>query len=308
MGFSLNEFSEDAAFELLTLSLLGSKRVRLPRPDRVYHLENAPAGGSSISVTIFAPPAGGARPTGDGESPRALAAVAFLTAFKVLDLLVEHVIRANGGPTGKPGFATKIKWLKANKASLLPTPLVGNSAVWDRFQSLFCDLADGVRGGVAHRRVQVVGDELVVYDHQHPRQELDRLGAAEIAAFVAAIHTLAELVVEQTADERRMSLVAAYLNELRSRHGLADLPASIDPQADVWLLIVDLRRLDANSWRFDAAHARTVIERQGPADVWDLELRAGPRVFSARWERIPTGESHDIATDDPPPWIDQALA
>lgn len=139
MSFSLREFDEDTSSELFVLSLLGSRRIRVPGTERVYHLEDNPRGGRSRSALVGIG-AAGASPAAM-SAYRGLDAIAFLTAFKVLDLLVEHVLRANDGPTARPGFKTKIKWLQQNTARSLPTPLDVRRGVWDRLVVLFCELA-----------------------------------------------------------------------------------------------------------------------------------------------------------------------
>jgi hypothetical protein len=131
------------------------------------------------------------------------------------------------------------------------------------------------------------------------------VGKTELRAFAAPVHALAEAVIDSDRDPRRMNIVAWHLNELSSRHGLPPLTAT-DPDAGRRLLIKDVVSLDDGKLRLDVARVREIAATQPPG-VWDLQLRAGERVFVARWEDVPHGvpAEFDFHPASPPGWLSE---
>jgi hypothetical protein len=72
------------------------------------------------------------------------------------------------------------------------------------------------------------------------------------------------------------------------------------------MLITDLEPLEDGSVRFDVARARGIVNHQPPS-LWDLELRAGGRVFGGRWEEVPnaSGDEVDFHPASPPAWLSE---
>ena len=300
MAFNATDFADDTDFERFALERLGPHRVHVGEPGAIFHYEANPSGGGRSIISVGGGAAVGAQAR--EELRQSLRPLGFGAAYKVLDMLVEHVLRANG-VTAVRWFAQKTKALATRPASL-PVPLDARPELWDRIAPTYIALQDA-RHAVTHRRAQVTPTgELEVYDEN--RALTDTIAGAELAAFAAATHTLAEIVIDGDSDPRRVNIVTWHLNELQSRHGLPLLPAT-DPDAGRRILIMDLVKVDQGLLRFDLARARQVAAGQPPG-LWDLQLRDGERIFAGRLEEAPTGvEEIDFHPASPPAWLSEQV-
>lgn len=298
MAFSASQFAEDTDLERFVLDRLGTHRVRLDVPGSIHDVRGATGHitiriGSVVSGTSLR-----------DELQQSLRPLGFGAAYKILDMLIEHVLRANGASAGRLAFAMKVRAL-AMRPNTLPTPLDAQPALWLRLAALYVAFAEA-RHAVTHRRAQatVTGD-LEVYDNA--RRLTDTIPSAEIEAFAAAVHTVAELVIDATDDRRRASIAAWSLNALGVRHGLAALAAT-DPNAARRLLVMNLESLEDGHLRFDTSLARQTIDGQAPS-LWDLRLHAGDRSFVGHWEDAPAGLTDDFAFHpaSPPPWLSEEV-
>jgi hypothetical protein len=239
------------------------------------------------------------------ELRHALRPLGFGAAYKVLDMLVEHVLRANGAGTGRLTFQEKRKAL-AKRPSTLPVSLDARPELWDRLVALYIAL-ENARHAVTHRRFQVThaGDLQIFADS---RQLVDTITNAENEYFAAAVHAVAELLINARDDNRQASIVAFHLNALQSRHSLPLLPAT-NPNVHRWLLDIDLIDLGDGRWRFEVAHARDIVAHQPQPSLWDLRLHAGGRVFVGRWEEVADQSvaALDFHPATPPVWLSEEL-
>jgi len=305
MPFSPRDFAEDTDYERFVLDRLGPHRVRVAEPGFIYHDEANPEGGRRGNMTVKIGPAiEGAEPR--EELRRSLRPVGFGAAYKILDMLLEHVLRANGVGGARMTFAQKTSML-STRPTTLPVPFDRRPELWDRLAPLYRAFQEA-RHAVTHRRAQVTpAGDLEVYDDS--RTLTDTIAGTELAAFSAAVHTLAEAVVDIDADERRTSIAAWHLNMLGSRYGFPPLAAT-NPDAGRRLLVSDLAPLENGLVRFDVARAGGIVAHQQPPSFWDLELRAGQRMFVGRWEDVPDscGDEIDFHPASPPSWLSEQAA
>ncbi len=237
------------------------------------------------------------------ELAQSLRPLGFGAAYKVLDLLVEHVLRANGEYRRR--FEEKIDALAVRPAQL-PIPLASVPEIWDRLAKLYERFNDP-RHAVTHRRAwATVGGDLEIFDND--RQLTDTVSSAEIQSFAAAVHASAELVIEQSNDQDRLNIVAWHVNQLASRHALPELKAT-DPSIGRRRLDMDLINLENGRLQIDLALAKETVEGQTPSP-WDIRLYAGERVFVGRWDDVPDreqGRPIDFDSDSPPAWLSEEL-
>jgi hypothetical protein len=296
--FAPVDFAEDTDFERFVLDRLGTHRVRPVEPDAIHDVRGLPG---SVTIKVGAVVAGaGLRE----ELRRTLHPVGFGAAYKVLDMLVEHVLRANGASAVQLTFKNKTQTL-AKRPRVLPVPLDGQPDLWDRLSRLYVNLQQG-RHAVTHRRAQATAaGDLEIYDDA--RRLIETIANADIGAFAAAVHAVAELVIDAHDDPRRISIAAWHLNALRARHRLRVLPAS-DPNAGGRLLIMNLERLGDGRLRFDVDRARQTVDGQVPS-VWDLQLHGGDRVFVGRWDDLPdrAASTVDFHPASPPKWLSEEI-
>ncbi len=300
MSFKPTSFAEDTDFERLVLGLLGTHRVPPAAPNAVYDIR-----GTRREIRIRLDEAmGGAHPR--EELRQSLRPLGFGAAYKTLDMLIEHVLRANGAPAGRLTFATKTGRLASRPAGI-PVPLDARPELWDRIALVYERLQDA-RHAVTHRRAQAAANgDLEIYDDQ--RREIDIVTRDEITSFAAAVHAISELVINASDDSRLANTVAWHLNALHSRHGLTQLQAT-DPNAGRRVLQAELASLSGGRLRFDVAQARETIEHQPAPMFWDLELYAGGHKFVGRWDEVPVNNeaTYEFEPASPPPWLTEELA
>jgi hypothetical protein len=299
--FSPSVYAEDTDFERFVLDRLGTHRTRFAEPTAIHDVRGRVDGvGGNITVMVGAATTGLAA---RDELARSLRPLGFGAAYKVLDLLVEHVLEANRRGSGRFPFSVKSAALSAGSLTL-PVPLDARSDVWDRLAGTYVALQNA-RHAVTHRRAQATASgDLEIHDDQG--QMTDTVSDGEIAAFAAAVLATAELVIEGSSDERRLRLVAWHLNRLDGRHGLPSL-AETDPDAYRRLLVMDLIEVDGGQLRFDAAQAKESVQGQQPS-LWDLRLHAGHRVFVGHWEDVGHSDA-PIYFDpgSPPAWLSEQV-
>jgi hypothetical protein len=188
----------------------------------------------------------------------------------------------------------------------LPVPLDARPDLWDCVMIVYAAFKEA-RHAVTHRRAQVTrGGDLEVYDDAANR--IDTVTSAEIAHFTAAVHALAEAVINGRNDRRQVKIVAHHLNALGTRHRMTVLPA-IDPEGGRRQLRAELIELADGRLRFDVARARAAVEGQVAGAVWDLELYAGERIFVGQWEDVPDrdAESVNFHPASTPAWLSEEL-
>jgi hypothetical protein len=165
---------------------------------------------------------------------------------------------------------------------------------------------EDARHAVTHRRATVtpVGD-LEIYDEA--RQVTDTLASAELENFAAAVHAVAELVMLGRDDGRRIGIAAWHLNNLRPRHGLADVRA-VDPNAGRRVLVADLEPIGDGQVRIDLTAVRKAVEEQAPS-FWDLQFHLHDRVFVGQWDDIAHSDADSIEFHPaaPPEWLAEQL-
>jgi hypothetical protein len=255
----------------------------------------------SVSISVGDEAAAGARE----EFARSLRPLSFGAAYKVLDLLVEHVLIANGRPPDSVRRFDQKSAALAQRPANLPVPLDARPDLWDRLVALYKELLNA-RHAVTHRRAQATsGGDIEVYDDQGNRT--DTVSSSEIHSFTAAVHAIAELVIDGQSDDRRLNIVAWHVNELQPRHKLQPI-AVTDPAAGLRVLEMDLDELEDGSLRFDVPQAEKHIDSQ-PAASWDLRLYAGQRVFVGRWEDVTDRDApFDFHPASPPNWLSEEIS
>lgn len=303
MPFSPADFADDTDFERLVLDRLGTHLVRPAAPGAVHDVRGEQAGGRG-SATVFVGTAEGGAARVE-ELLRLLRPIGFGAAYKVLDLLVEHVLRANGATSPKLSFETKSQLL-ANRPGILPAPLDQQPELWDRLAVLYVAFVEP-RHAVTHRRASATtSGDLDVYDNA--RQRVDTVTADEIGSFNAAVHATAELVMAASNDTRWLGIVRWHLNALARRHQLPPLPDASDPSAHTRRLVMDLAPASADEVSMDLELARRTIAGQ-ESGVWDLELHTDGRVFVGRWEDVPdpSASSFTFHAATPPDWLTELI-
>ncbi len=295
MTFNPADFADDTAFERFALDHLGTHRVRVAEPKYIYDRRG-------ITGKLGMAEEG----TGPREELRhSLHPLGFGATYEVLDMLVEHVLRANDPAAGRLKFEEKKKAL-ARRPRTLPAPLNARPELWDRLAALYTVLLKA-RHALTHRRSQATrAGDLEIFDDGS--RLVDTITSAEIGPFAAAVHAVAELVIDARDDSRRANIAAWHLNALQLRHRLALLP-STDPNAHRRLLVTDLVDLGDGRLRFEVACAREIIEHQPKPSLWDLRLHAGGRVFVGHWEEVAdqSAAALDFHPATPPAWLSEEL-
>ncbi len=302
MAFEPTEFSEDTDFERLMIERLELHHMKVTDPTATYD-RRALAGRGNTSVRIGM--------VEEGAEPRerlrqSLTPLGFAAAYKELDMLVQHVLRANGhAGAQKLGYGQK-KIAVQQPLTDLPAPLDVHRDIWKITATLYGKLLE-VRHAITHRRAGLTSaGDLEAYTNSG--QLICTVTSDEIRSFVASVHAIGELVIAGSYG-RESGIAAWHLNRLRSHHHERLLPNEIDPSADLRLLMMDLEELSDGQLRFDVVAARAVVEVQPQPSIWDLELHAEGRIFIGRWEEIPENASAsiDFHPATPPEWLTEVV-
>lgn len=176
------------------------------------------------------------------EARNELRPLLFVTAWKVLDLMIKLAFHSLAKPNQeKWHIAEKATHARALRGSL--PGLTENQNIWQRI-CLVYDATVEARHAVIHRRLELDFQQSFVnlpghqttltLDHQNAMQGL-ALNASAVA-------------LRQTARQRDLLIISAYLNSLGSLHACLALPASSEER---WTVIVDSEQ-QGGRWRFDA--------------------------------------------------------
>lgn len=303
MAFSTTDFADDTDLERFALTHLGEHLLSAPIVGGIFHDEADPPNGDQrgalthhLAGTVNLCGGGGERLL------EVLRPLGFGVAYKVLDMLVEHSLRANRPLADRVNYTEKRAML-ITPLSILPQPLDQHRDVWDRLVKLYIELGSA-RDAAVHRRLDTTPTgELRFYSNQ---RKIDKtLTQEECSAFVAAVHATAEAIIDPRPDERQMNVVAWHLNVLRQKHGFADLPA-VDPAPGRTIYMADLCEVETGRAEFNLRRAREVIDARTPM-LWDLELRLDERRFVGRWEDVPDPAATVVEFDPatPPAWLSE---
>lgn len=299
MTFQPAGFAEDTDFERLVIGLLGTHRVRPAAPGAIYDARGKPRGGN-ITVRVGTADSFGNRVEDLKESLRPVGFGA-----RLQDLGHAHRARFAGLRSfGRPPQLQDEGSQPRIPSEHAPRSFDTRPELWDRLASLYTTFQEA-RHAVTHRRAQATqtGD-LEIHDER--RQVIDTVARDEIKSFAAAIHAVAELVIDASTDPRRLNIGAWHLNHLQTRHGAGRLSAT-DPEAGTRLLRADLLR-EGDRLRSDASHAREIMASQPPS-LWDLELHVSDRKFVGRWDDVPDREQefYDFYPGSPPSWLTEEV-
>jgi hypothetical protein len=227
----------------------------------------------------------------------------FVTAWKVLDLIVELVREISTGMTPPPRgwrIRDKVTFVRT-QPGVLTEPFVSYPAFWQRLARLYARLEEP-RNAVVHRQFRrSSASGLIPYSVN--RRPLRTITPDEIDALAAASSGLAEEVVTGRADRRRCAAIASALDDLRGITRLTQVGASSPPS----LRVVQLR-LEASGrrWRLDLRRIREHLATQSAADGFaDIEayLPGDTAVYRGRLDDAPEADSVEFAASRPPSWL-----
>lgn len=294
MAFLPQDFADDTEFERFVLTSLGAHRIR-PAPGGNFDMRGR-AQGAVIELSGIA--SVGARRV--EEFKASLRVLGFGTAYKVLDLLVEYVLRENGAPSKHLDFKDKRKRIGKQQGAL-PVPFDAHREYWDRLAALYGAFLDA-RHGLIHRMGGATSSSDLKYRTNTGSTAV--VPNSEVTAFMAAVHGAAELTIQGSTERRTLRILAWHLNALRARHGLPDLAAD-DPSAGVGRIVADLAVLEDGRMRIDVRRLRGTVEGQQQRSTWDLELHGDGRVFVGSWEDVTNqgAEAFDFDPALPPSWL-----
>ena len=293
------EFSDDTGYERLVLATMAG--ADQPPPGAVFSRDDLRGGQrhferglhDSLSAGRIADVLGRFRP------------LVFGAAYKVIDQLVEMVMRLNHEPcpSGRWTFQGKQTYVRKGPGSL-PAPLDRLLGHWSRVVALYERFAEH-RHALVHRRAEVRADgSLTATDRSG--SSLSPVSAAEQEAFAQLAQLLAATVMTGSADARLRNSLAWQLDALDCHHGLSLLGAQPPPDV-IRQVVVDLEPLNAGRWRLDGAniHEHLRAQDEEPLNA-DLEAHAEEDgqeiIFDGHCFDVPEAVV-DFDEGHPPSWL-----
>lgn len=296
----LAQFEEDTAYERFVLDTVATaghppNPTTPPRDDlRGGGLSMARSTSDWLAADSVAQAIGSFRPLGFGA------------AYKVIDMLVELVMRVNQEPcpNGRWTFVEKQTYVKAGRPARLPIPLQVPRGYWPRITALYDRFLEP-RHALVHRRATVQPDGTLA--------PTDRAGVAlptvskdEQDAFVHLMRELGAAVIVGDTGRRRRNRIAWNLDLLRRHHCQRKLGART-PREAIREIVLDLDPAGPRRWKLDGSrvHAHLRGQHETPFDA-DLVAYATQGSEVAEYRAICDEVPEDQVEFDeaaPPQWL-----
>ncbi len=293
-------FDDDTAYERLVLRTIANADA--PPPGTVFARDDLRGEHRELHRGVHAS-LGGDRVA---ELRTSLRPLAFGAAYKVLDLLVEMVMRLNGkrSASGRWTFEEKGTFVAAGVPAQRPVSLDRAPDHWGRLAALYLAFVEH-RHALVHRRTQVANDG-ALHATDRAGRPLTPIAADEQDAFVRLAEQVASAVVADAANARLANRIAWELDALTSHDGQPSLSAQ-RPANVIRQVVVNLEAVDGGRWRLDGGRVHEHIRTQqaSPFDA-DLEAHApvgaAEAIYDAHCDDVPE-ESITFGEGAPPPWL-----
>jgi len=238
-----------------------------------------------------------------GDSLRMLAPMAFASAWKVLDLLVELALAQGGFQPHRrdKGWAISCKVKLAKQAP--GDKLLGiDSTAWSSVCDAYASTAEH-RHCLTHRRASFTEQPLRLTGKDRWDKALQPLEDKEIRAFVHLAQLLGRGVLEGKMAERTIGQLRFLLQQM-SQHTGYQLPGGV-PLGPIVSVFMCLQPDEEKGWLADFDYVHQKMARTMPdylADVWiDIPNESGYRLFG-QLEQLPK-ENVAIQLDSLPSYL-----
>jgi len=296
----LRQFDDDTAYEMLVLETIttagqappGTQHARDDlRGDHVHFARGVfdTVGAGSVAQVI------------DRFRP-----LAFGAAYKIIDILVELVMRLNHEPCprGRWTFVEKQHYVRTAHPVRLPIPLQVPHSQWPRLGALYDRFLEP-RHALAHRRSTVQPDGTLVATSRSGSVLLE-VSSDEQDAFVHLARELGVAVAAGHADRRQRNRIAWQLDVLGRHHGLRKLGAR-KPRDVIREVIVNLDPAGPERWMLDGkrVHAHLRGQNESPFDA-DLVAYGVSGSLLAEYRALCADVPDDTVDFDeaaPPSWL-----
>lgn len=232
-----------------------------------------------------------------------LAPLAFSSAWKVLDLLIELALAKGGFRPGKRSDRWTIK-SKVKLAEQAPgSQLLGvDEAVWRAICAAY-ERTEEHRHCLIHRRASFTEKPLNLTGKGENGDTLRPLNEKELRAFIHLSQLLGAGVLEAPMSERAMGQLCFLLQQM-SEHIGCEFPQGV-PMGPVVSVFMCLQPDEQGGWLADFAYVHQKMARTMPyylADVWiDVPNESGYRLFG-QLEQLPK-EKVALQLDALPSWL-----
>lgn len=174
-----------------------------------------------------------------GRLRSAMASLAFGAAWKVIDLMIEHVLIAASPPrSGRVTIKSKADFATNNRSDLLVA--VHHGDLVDRIAALYRATVE-LRHALTHRSVTYQGNLL--------SDGTTSMSLDSIDAFAHLALSIADVIASSsgTIDQRTFLDMAHWLNLLGALHRLSPIP-NAQPKREIPLVLVAAQQRDDGAW------------------------------------------------------------
>lgn len=253
---TLQEFDDSTALERRMLEWASSRSQSSKTPGRIdlRNSQNSTVGVTGVSTSDSA----------RREALKELRPLLFGTAWKILDLLLEHALNGLADPKKTQWrIESKKKHARSFDGSL--KGLTGKQDIWQRLCLVYVATVEA-RHALVHRRLEVDLAESFVNLAGPPKT----ITSVEQEAIQGFALRCSEVTLRQVCKTRDELILGWYLNVLANLHGRSLLPCSIEGVPPIVVINAEQRE---SRWVFDAQNvfqkAKTICPMRS---IFDVEI------------------------------------
>lgn len=230
---------------------------------------------------------------------RWMSPLVFVSAYKLLDMVVEWTIRVNLGEL-RLGFAQKVKVIDSTPSLVYPDVIEADAALRAVLVGLFKE-ALPYRNAIIHGNWgDTVDGDLHFNFHKKDLLYQMRVRFDAILSLAESMSLLGDVLVSPTIDPSKVSTMKWRLDQLVELHRKP--PFGISPPS-YFQIVRKTRRPKSGQLVIDLSQVRSIVEQQVDLSsaVYDLTVEAVSATAVETWEipfsDLPPGDSLELGSD-----------
>ena len=206
---------------------------------------------------------------GAAQAYKQLSGLLFIIGFKILDMIIEWMLRENGMPDDKWRFSDKLKWLGRTNLvfpGFLGTEIQLRNVLLSCYQRFL-----PYRNAMTHGQWGQVKDGALHFDFKDVKgiQQTMILSFKQVMAWVQAMSQVSSMLVAEDADAHRaIKTTKRNLDLIQTEHGGALFSISLPCE-----FRVVRRTISDTEFMVDMKRIRSEIEKHSGGRLYEIQLR-----------------------------------